>query len=117
MKKGGVAIILADCPDIKEPGEFFDWFAHPTPFEMEKAVRENFLISGWVAVRQLEYANLGTILLVTQEKNIQLASKAGVQGVATMEEALAIAYAKCDSDSPKITVMPQGANTFPILKE
>ncbi len=117
MKKGGVAIILADCPDIKEPGEFFDWFAHPTPFEMEKAVRENFLISGWVAVRQLEYANLGTILLVTQEKNIQLAGKAGVQGVATMEEALAIAYEKCGSNSPKITVMPQGANTFPILKE
>jgi lactate racemase len=115
MKKGGVAIILADCPDIKEPGEFFDWFAHPTAFDMEKAVRENFLISGWVAVRQLEYANLGHILLVTREKNIQLAQKAGVQGVVSMEEALAIAYEKCGSDSPKITVMPQGANTFPIL--
>ncbi|MBU0971000.1 MAG: nickel-dependent lactate racemase [Proteobacteria bacterium] len=117
MKKGGVAIILADCPDIQEPGEFFDWFAHPTPFEMEKAVRENFLISGWVAVRQLEYANLGHILLVTRKKNIELAGKAGVQGVATMEEALFIAYEKCGTHSPKITVMPQGANTFPILKE
>ena len=40
MKKGGVAIILAACPDIKEPGEFFDWFTHPTAFDMEKAVRE-----------------------------------------------------------------------------
>ena len=65
----------------------------------------------------MEYANLGHILLVTQEKNIELAGKAGVQGVATMEEALAIAYEKCGSNSPKITVMPQGANTFPILKE
>ena len=116
MKKGGVAIILAACPDIKEPGEFFDWFTHPTAFDMEKAVRENFLISGWVAVRQLEYANQGHILLVTQEKNIELAQRAGVQGVASMQEALAIAYAKCGSDSPKITVMPQGANTFPILR-
>ncbi|RLB89915.1 MAG: nickel-dependent lactate racemase [Deltaproteobacteria bacterium] len=115
MKKGGVAIILAACPDIKEPGEFFDWFTHPTAFEMEKAVRENFLISGWVAVRQLEYAGLGHILLVTQEKNIELAQKAGVQGVTSMEEALTIAYEKCGSNSPKITVMPQGANTFPIL--
>lgn len=116
MKPGGIAIILADCPDIKEPGEFFDWFAYPTAFDMEKAVRENFLISGWVAVRQLEYANRGHILMVTQEKNIPLAQKAGVQGVATMKEALAIAYKKCGSPSPKITVMPQGANTFPILK-
>jgi len=116
MKPGGVAIILAECPDIKDPGEFFDWFNYPTPFEMEKAVRENFLISGWVAVRQLEYASLGHIILVTQEKNIEIAGNAGVQGVATMEEALEIAYKKCGSNSPKITVMPQGANTFPILK-
>jgi nickel-dependent lactate racemase len=116
MKPGGVAIILAECPDIKEPNEFFDWFNYPTFFDMEKAVRKNFLISGWVAVRQLEYANKGHIILVTQEKNIKLSQNAGVQGVTTMEEALAIAYGKCGSNCPKITVMPQGANTFPILK-
>ncbi|MBT3176719.1 MAG: nickel-dependent lactate racemase [Desulfobacula sp.] len=116
MKPGGIAIILADCPDIKEPGEFFDWFSYPSAFDMEKAVRENFLISGWVAVRQLEYANRGHIILVTQEKNIKLAENAGVQGVTSMEEALAIAYEKCDQNRPKITIMPQGANTFPILE-
>lgn len=116
MKQGGVAIILADCPDIKEPGEFFDWFNYPTAFDMEKAVRKNFLLSGWVAVRQLEYANLGHILLVTQKKNIELIRKAGIQGVASMEEALAIAYEKCGSNSPKVTILPQGANTFPILE-
>ena len=116
MRQGGVSIILAECPDIKDPGEFFDWFTYPTAFDMEKAVRENFLISGWVAVRQLEYASQGSIILVTQEKNIKLAESAGVQGVATMEEALTLAYKKCGSNSPKITIMPQGANTFPILK-
>ena len=115
MKQGGIAIILAECPDIKEPGEFFDWFRYPNAFDMEKAVRENFLISGWVAVRQLEYADSGHIILVTREKNIELARTAGVQGVATMEEALAIAYKKCGNNFPKITIMPQGANTFPIL--
>ncbi len=116
MKPGGVAIILAECPDIKDPDEFFDWFNYPTAFDMEKAVRENFLISGWVAVRQLEYANQGRIIMVTQEKNIEIAKNAGVQGVTTMEEALTIAYEKCGSNSPKITIMPQGANTFPILQ-
>jgi len=116
MKPGGVAIILAECPDIKDPAEFFDWFNYPTAFEMEKAVRENFLISGWIAVRQLEYANQGHIILVTLKKNIDLARKAGVQGVTTIDEALAIAYEKCGTNSPKIVIMPQGANTFPILK-
>lgn len=116
MKPGGIAIILAECPDIKEPNEFFDWFAHPTPFDMEKAVRENFLISGWVAVRQLEYANRGHIILVTQERNVELSSQAGVHGVASMDDALAMAYEKFGGDSPTFTVMPQGANTFPILE-
>ncbi|MFO7712947.1 nickel-dependent lactate racemase [Desulfosarcina sp.] len=115
MKPGGTVILLAECPDIKEPSEFFDWFNHPTFLELEKAVRANFLISGWVAVRQLEYAQQGDIVMVTRKENIELARKAGVQGVATIEEALEIAYKKCGSSVPKITVMPQGANTFPIL--
>lgn len=76
-----------------------------------------FLISGWVAVRQLEYGQLGHIIMVTRKENIDLARKAGVLGVATIEEALRIAYEKCGSSAPKITVMPQGANTFPILEK
>ena len=116
MKPGGVVILLADCPDIQEPAEFFDWFGHPTFLEMEKAVRANFLISGWVAVRQLEYGSRGTVIMVTRKENIELAAKAGVYGVATMEEALQVAYEKCGTGQPKVTVMPQGANTFPILR-
>ncbi len=115
MKPGGVVILLAECPDIQEPSEFFDWFSHPTFLEMEKAVRANFLISGWVAVRQLEYGQQGHIIMVTRKENIELARKAGVQGVATIDEALKIAYETCGNSEPTITVMPQGANTFPIL--
>lgn len=117
MKPGGVTILLAECPDIQEPAEFFDWFDHPTPLLMEKAVRENFLISGWVAVRQLEYGGLGKIIMVTRKENVELARKAGVTGVTTIEEALELAYASCGNPAPKITVMSQGANTFPILTE
>jgi lactate racemase len=32
-----------------------------------------------------------------------------------MEEALRLAYEKCGTKSPKITIMPQGANTFPMV--
>ena len=115
MKPGGAVILLAECPDIQEPGEFFDWFNYPTFLEMEQAVRANFLISGWVAVRQFEYGRQGTIIMVTREENIALARKAGMQGVTTMDAALKLAYEMCGSSEPKITVMPQGANTFPIL--
>lgn len=115
MKPGGVAIVLAECPDIREPREFFDWFDHPTPLELERAVRDNFLISGWVAVRQLEYCRQGTIILVTREENLELAKRAGVLPVTCIEDGLSIAYEKCGTNRPTVTVMPQGANTFPIL--
>lgn len=115
MKQGGVVVILAECPDITEPKEFFDWFDYPTFLEMEKAVRENFLISGWVAVRQLEYGRKGTMILLTRRENLEVAKKAGVLPVSTMDEALRLAYEKCGTKNPKITIMPQGANTFPML--
>ncbi|HYQ60262.1 MAG TPA: nickel-dependent lactate racemase [Desulfatiglandales bacterium] len=115
MKQGGVVVTLAECTDITEPKEFFDWFNYPTFPEMEKAVRENFLISGWVAVRQIEYGRKGTMILLTRQENRELAKRAGVLPVSTMEEALRLAYEKCGTKNPKITIMPQGANTFPML--
>ncbi len=117
MKPGGAAIILAECPDISEPAEFFDWFDHADFIEMETAVRNNFLISGWVAVRQREYARQGAIIMLTRADNIDAARKAKVIGASTMQEALDKAYAACRTPTPKITIMPQGANTFPMLPQ
>jgi hypothetical protein len=53
--------------------------------------------------------------MVTRKENIELARQAGVHGVTSMNEALAAAYAACKKSAPSITVMPQGANTFPLL--
>lgn len=116
MKPGGVCIVLAECPDISEPAEFFDWFDIEDPVEMEKAVRANYLISGWVAVRQREYAQRGTIILLTRPENNELARKAAVHPVNSMDEALELAYRACGNPNPKVTIMPQGANTFPIYR-
>jgi nickel-dependent lactate racemase len=115
MKPGGAAIILAECPDIMEPKEFYDWFEYPTFYEMEKAVRANYLISGWVAVRQLEYCQKGLIIHLTRPENKELSEKAGLRAVSSMDEALQAAYDHAGPEAT-VTVMPQGANTFPILE-
>ena len=114
MKPGGVSIILAECPLIGDPPEFFDWFDYQDLPSLEKAARKNFLITGWLAVKQMEYKQLGTIILVTPTNNFDLARKAHVEPVASMEEALELACSKCGAEDPKFIVMPQGANTFPI---
>ncbi|MGI6225938.1 MAG: nickel-dependent lactate racemase [Peptococcales bacterium] len=115
MKKGGVSIILSECPDITEPYEFTQWFKYDTFFELEKALRENFTIPGWVAFKEVECSEKGTFILLTKEENFDFARKAKLIPVSNMEDALKIAYAKCGTPNPRITVMPQGANTYPLL--
>jgi nickel-dependent lactate racemase len=115
MKRGGVAIILAQCPLIQDPSEFFDWFKYEDIYAMEKAARDNFLISGWLAIKQLEYKEMGTMFLVTEPENFEHARKAHMAPVASVGEALEQAYRICGRHKATITVMPQGANTFPII--
>jgi nickel-dependent lactate racemase len=115
MRPGGVAVILAQCPLISDPPEFFDWFRYPDIPSLEAAARENFLISGWLATRQMEYKNQGTIILLTEKENMEMARRAHVEPVSTIGAALELAYHKCDTPAPQITIMPSGANTFPIF--
>jgi nickel-dependent lactate racemase len=117
MKPNGAAVILAECPDIREPKEFFDWFDHTDRLEMEKALRADYVLAGWLAFHQLEYRDKGLIILVTREENFPYAEKARLHPVASIEEALRVAHAHCGALQPKITVMPQGANTLPIIKK
>lgn len=116
MKKGGVAIILAECADIAEPPEFFQWFEYPTILEMEKELRKNVTIAGWTALKALSRYEKGYYVLLTMEENAELARKARCHPVTNMKDALEVAYRKCGTSNPKITVMPQAANTFPILR-
>ena len=115
MKPGGAAIIMAECPDFGEPAEFIDWFRHPTLLEMETAVRANFLISGFVATRQWQDGDKGTVILLTRPENTDKAGRARMHACAAMDEAMALAYRSCGTANPKVTLMPHGAHTWPIV--
>jgi len=114
VKKGGVVILLSECPDIYEPLEFSDWFKFGDKFGVEKALRANFGIPGWVVYKEMECSSIATFIMVTKKENAELVSKANMIPVSTMEEALRIAGEKCPTDNPKYIVMPQGANTVPL---
>ena len=101
MKKGGVAIILAECPDITEPPEFFEWFRYPSLLEMEKALRENFTIAGWVALKELECNSKGPFILLTRKENFDFVRKTGFTPASSIDEALQLAYEKCRTKNPK----------------
>lgn len=113
VRKGGAVIILSECRDIYEPLEFTDWFRYETPLEMEIALRANFRIPGYVAFREVECSKKATYIFITRGENADLIKKAQMTPVTNIEEALELAYKIVGRDA-KITIMPQGANTFPI---
>jgi len=113
VKKGGVVILLSECADINEPHEFTQWFQYATKLDMEKALRDNFTIPGWVAWREVECGDTATFVMVTRPENAELVLKANMIPVTTIEEALQIALQKCGADKPTFTIMPQAANTLP----
>jgi lactate racemase len=116
VKQGGAVIIISECLDILEPPEFPQWFQYPSRLETEKALRDDFSIPGWVAWKELECGDRATFIMVTLPQNADMVRSANMVPAGTMEEALALAYKACQTKEPRITIMPQGANTLPVLR-
>jgi nickel-dependent lactate racemase len=114
-KPGGISVILSECPDIREPMEYFEWFDHPTIAAHDRALRANYTIAGWCALITREYCRESPTIMLTRPENAELARKAGLIPAATIDEALKTAIDMCGRKSPTITLMPQGANTLPLM--
>jgi nickel-dependent lactate racemase len=116
MKTGGVAVLMAECPLIQDPPEFFEWFKHPDLLSLETEARKNFLITAWLAVKQLEYKNMGSMFMYTEPQNEELARRAHLEPFSDFDALLKAARERIGKEHPSVIVMPQGANTFPIFK-
>ncbi len=117
VKIGGAVIILSECPDIYEPLEFSQWFQYEGKVGLDTALRKDFAIPGWVALKEVECSDHATYILVTQKENADFVAKTGMIAATTIEEALEVARTKCGVEKPMYTLMPQGANTLPILRK
>ena len=114
VKPGGVVVLLSECKDIKEPFDFAQWFDLPDLAAMEKELRREFTIPGYAAVFEVQKALLATYIMVTLTENAEIVRKVGMIPALSLEEAMKLAFSKCKSN-PEIIVMPQGANTLPII--
>ena len=113
---GGVSVILSECPDIREPMEYFRWFDHPSIEAHDRALRAGYTIAGWCALITREYCRTSPTIMLTRPENAELARRAGLVPAAGIAEALEAAYRMCARKKPSITVMPQGANTLPFME-
>ncbi len=120
VKKGGILILTLDCPDIKEPAIFTDWFAKNDILQFEKDVRANFSIPAFVAFKTRCIVNSLTTYLVTRPENFEFVRKTGQIPVASLEKAWSLAQKKLQEqgkDDYKITIMSHAPATLPILEQ
>jgi nickel-dependent lactate racemase len=116
-KDDGVVILLMELPDINEPPDFSGWFNYESLADRETAVRKEFTVPGWTALKVGELAKKVPNIVVTLPRNKEFIERAGMFPVTTLDEALALAERMLNRKDYTIMLMPYGANTVPILKK
>lgn len=119
VKKGGIMILTLECPDIKEPAIFTDWFSKSDVLQFEKDVRADFSIPAFVAFKTRCIVNSLTTYLVTKPENFEFVRQTGQIPVASLEEAWLLdqqELAKQGKDDYKITIMGHASATMPVLE-
>lgn len=119
VKKGGIMILALECPDIKEPAIFTDWFAKSDVLQFEKDVRTDFSIPAFVAFKTRCIVNSLTTYLVTKPENFEFVKQTGQIPVASLEEAWQLAQrelAKQGREDYTITIMGHASATMPVLE-
>lgn len=119
VKKGGIMILTLECPDIKEPAIFTDWFSKSDVLQFEKDVRADFSIPAFVAFKTRCIVNSLTTYLVTKPENFEFVRQTSQIPVASLEEAWLLTQqelAKQGKDDYKITIMGHASATMPVLE-
>ena len=114
-KPGGSMILTLDCPDIKEPAIFTDWFFRSDMDAFERDLRADFTIPAFVAFKShCIFRSLKEVYVVTRPENFDIIRNSGLIPATTLEEAWNKAKANLPADY-KVTVMGHAAATFPVL--
>ena len=118
-KPGGMMIFTLDCPDIKEPAIFTDWFFRSDMDQFEKDLRANFSIPAFVGFKAHCIINsMKHVYIVTRPENFDIIRQSGQIPAATLEDAWAMAKEELEKEGKKdykVTVMAHAAATFPVL--
>ncbi|ABR49990.1 conserved hypothetical protein [Alkaliphilus metalliredigens QYMF] len=112
-KENSVIILASECSDGLGASEFLNWFQYKTLEEMEKALKKNFTVPGYAAYKAA-YTGVYRKLILISTLPRDHVEKLGFLPANSLDEALDLAC-KLSPLEPKITLMPYGGNTLPII--
>ncbi|WP_195543453.1 nickel-dependent lactate racemase family protein [Massiliimalia timonensis] len=112
LKDGGTMIFLARCEEGGGAPDFFDWIRSLQSDTLDRDLRENFTIAGYIFYASCEAIRRSRVLMLTELPADTLRDMQ-LRGFSSMEELMS----HVDLTGRTVYVMPMGGNTVPYLSE
>ena len=115
-KRGGVIILVAECPEGHGNQAFYDWMVKFGDLKaVEREIRRNFVLGGHKAYYLLHALQNHQIILVSSMPDYYASSIFKVKTARAVNAALSEAF-KIVGNNAKVWVMPHGNFTLPEVK-
>ena len=116
VKRGGVIILVAECPEGHGNQVFYDWMTRLGDLKnVEREVKRNFVMGGHKAYYLLKALQNHQIILVSSLPDYYATSIFKLKTARAVNDALAEAL-KIVGSASRVWAMPQGSYTLPIFK-
>jgi nickel-dependent lactate racemase len=116
VKRGGVIILAAECPEGHGNHVFYDWMVKYKDLKtVEREIKRNFVLGGHKAYYLLKALQKAQIILVSAMPDYYAANIFKLKTARTVNEALNEAF-KIVGENAKVWTMPYGNYTLPEVK-
>jgi len=116
VKRGGVIILVAECPEGHGNQVFYDWMTRLGDLKnIEREVKRNFVMGGHKAYYLLKALQNHQIILVSSMPDYYATSIFKLKTARAINDALNEAL-KIAGSASRVWAMPQGNHTLPVFK-
>ncbi len=116
VKRGGVIILVAECPEGHGNQVFYDWMTRLGDLKtVEREIKRNFVMGGHKAYYLLKALQNHQIILVSSMPDYYATSIFKLKTTRAVNDALNEAL-KLAGSASRVWAMPQGSHTLPVFK-
>jgi len=116
VKRGGVIILVAECPEGHGNQVFYDWMTRLGDLKnVEREIKRNFVLGGHKAYYLLKALQNHQIILVSALPDYYATSIFKLKTARAVNDAFDEAL-KIAGSASRVWAMPQGSSTLPVFK-
>ena len=116
VKRGGVIILVAECPEGHGNQVFYDWMSRLGDLKnVEREIKRNFVLGGHKAYYLLKALQSHQIILVSSLPDYYATSIFKLKTARAVNDALTEAL-KIAGSASRVWAVPQGSYTLPVFK-